>query len=159
MKGIDTLKEWIGALTELALMLLALAIVLSLLVGANLPFFGAVTANIMAWVKDMGANGLVGLITLGIVLWLFSNRKMALTKRAFSLDGIADAIGVGSNAPHLLVVRVIKRFRHAQIHGQHGLCERASVGARRTRLRQHSRDHADLSDPRTRLRGLCAVGR
>jgi len=28
MKGIDTLKEWIGALTELALMLLALAIVL-----------------------------------------------------------------------------------------------------------------------------------
>jgi hypothetical protein len=25
----------------------------------------------------MGGNGLVGLITLGIVLWLFSNRKMA----------------------------------------------------------------------------------
>ena len=77
MKGIDTLKDWIGALTKLALMLLALAIVLSLLVGANLPFFGAVTANIMAWVKDMGANGHVGLNTLGIVLWLFSNRKMA----------------------------------------------------------------------------------
>ncbi|HET9176419.1 MAG TPA: hypothetical protein VGJ76_09985 [Pseudolabrys sp.] len=77
MKGIDTIKEWVGALTELALMLLALAIVLSLLVGANLPFFGAVTANIMGWVKDMGANGLVGLITLGIILWLFSNRKMA----------------------------------------------------------------------------------
>ena len=36
MKGIDTIKEWVGALTELALMLLALAIVLSLLVGANL---------------------------------------------------------------------------------------------------------------------------
>ena len=77
MKGIDTLKEWVGALTELGLMLLAFAIVLSLLVGANMPFFGTVTANIMAWVKDMGSNGLVGLITLGIVLWLFSNRKMA----------------------------------------------------------------------------------
>jgi hypothetical protein len=36
-----------------------------------------VTANIMAWVKDMGGNGLVGLITLGIILWLFSSRKMA----------------------------------------------------------------------------------
>jgi hypothetical protein len=58
-------------------MLLALAIVLGLLVGANLPFFGGVTANIMSWVKDLGANGLVGLITLGIVLWLFSNRKLA----------------------------------------------------------------------------------
>ena len=77
MKGIDTLKDWVGALTELALMLLALAIVLSLLVGANLPFFGTVTGNIMGWVKDLGSNGLVGLITLGLILWLFSNRKMA----------------------------------------------------------------------------------
>jgi hypothetical protein len=77
MKGIDTIKDWVGALTELALMLLALAIVLSLLVGAQLPFFGGVTANIMAWVKDLGGNGLVGLITLGLILWLFSNRKMA----------------------------------------------------------------------------------
>jgi flagellar biosynthesis/type III secretory pathway M-ring protein FliF/YscJ len=77
MKGIDTIKEWVGALTELALMLLALAIVLAILVGANLPFFGSVSANIMAFVKDLGSNGLVGLIALGIILWLFSNRKMA----------------------------------------------------------------------------------
>ena len=77
MKGIDTLKEWVGALTELGLMLLALAIVLGLLVGGNMPFFGTVTANIMAWVKDLGANGLAGLIALGLILWLFSNRKLA----------------------------------------------------------------------------------
>jgi hypothetical protein len=77
MKGIETIKEWVGALTELALMLLALAIVLSLLIGANLPFFGTVTANIMAWVKDLGENGLVGLLALGFILWLFSRRKMA----------------------------------------------------------------------------------
>ena len=77
MKGVDTLKEWVGALTELALMLIALAIVLGILVGANLPFFGSVTANLSAWIKDLGSNGLVGLITLGIILWLFSNRRMA----------------------------------------------------------------------------------
>ena len=77
MKGIDTLKDWVGALTELGLMLLALAIVLGLLVGSNLPFFGTVTANIMAMVKDLGSNGLIGLIVLGLILWLFSNRKMA----------------------------------------------------------------------------------
>jgi hypothetical protein len=58
-------------------MLLALAIVLSLLVGSNLPFFGTVSANIMGLVKDLGANGLVGLIALGVILWLFANRKMA----------------------------------------------------------------------------------
>jgi hypothetical protein len=77
MKGLETIKEWVGALTELALMLLALAIVLSLLIGVNLPFFGTVTANIMAWVKDLGENGLVGLLALGFILWLFSKRKMA----------------------------------------------------------------------------------
>lgn len=76
MKGIDAIKDWVGALTELALMLLALAIVLGLLVGANLPFFGSVTTNIVTWVKDLGSNGLVGLIVLGLILWLFSNRKM-----------------------------------------------------------------------------------
>ncbi len=76
MKGIDVIKGWVGALTELALMLLALAIVLALLVGSQLPFFGNVTANVMAFVKDLGSNGLVGLITLGLILWLFSNRKM-----------------------------------------------------------------------------------
>jgi hypothetical protein len=67
----------IGALTEVALMLLALAIVCALLVGSQLPFFGNVTANIMTFVKDLGANGLVGLMALGIILYLFSNRKMA----------------------------------------------------------------------------------
>ena len=77
MKGIDTVKSWIGALTEIGLMLLALAIVLALLVGSNLPFFGSVTGNIMGLVKDMGANGLVGLITLGVIFWLFSNRRLA----------------------------------------------------------------------------------
>ncbi|HEX5210227.1 MAG TPA: hypothetical protein VFW22_00645 [Pseudolabrys sp.] len=77
MKGIESVKGWVGELTELGLMLLALAIVLALLIGSNLPFFGAVTANIMTFVKDLGSNGLVGLITLGIVLWLFSNRKLA----------------------------------------------------------------------------------
>lgn len=77
MKGLEMVKGWVGELTELGLMLLALAIVLGLLVGSNLPFFGGVTANIMGWVKDLGANGLVGLITLGIILWLFSHRKIA----------------------------------------------------------------------------------
>jgi len=77
MKGIENVKSWVAELTELGLMLVALAIVLAVLVGSNLPFFGTVTANIMAWVKDLGSNGLVGLITLGIVFWLFSNRKLA----------------------------------------------------------------------------------
>jgi hypothetical protein len=78
MSGIQMLKSWIGALTDLGLMLLALGIVCALLVGgANIPFFGNVTANIMAIVKELGANGLVGLIALGVILWLFSHRTVS----------------------------------------------------------------------------------
>lgn len=57
-------------------MLLALAIVAALLVGGTLPFFGGVVGNIVGLVKDLGNNGLVGLIALGIILWLFSKRSL-----------------------------------------------------------------------------------
>lgn len=77
MDVMKTIKAWIGAITDLGLMLLALAIVASLLVGSNLPFFGSVVVNIVALIKDLGANGLVGLIALGLIIWLFSKRTLA----------------------------------------------------------------------------------
>jgi ABC-type enterochelin transport system permease subunit len=77
MDAMKNIKAWIGAITDVGLMLLALAIVASLLVGSNLPFFGAVVGNIVALIKDLGANGLVGLIALGLILWLFSKRTLA----------------------------------------------------------------------------------
>ncbi|HYU68249.1 MAG TPA: hypothetical protein VEL09_02835 [Burkholderiales bacterium] len=77
MKVIESIKAWIGAITDVGLMLLALAIVATLLVGGNLPFFGAVVSNIVALIKDLGANGLVGLIALGLIIWLFSKRSVS----------------------------------------------------------------------------------
>jgi hypothetical protein len=78
MNAIQNMKSWIGALTDLGLTLLALGIVCALLVGgANIPFFGNVATNITAFVKDLGSQGLVGLIALGFILWLFSNRSAA----------------------------------------------------------------------------------
>ena len=38
---------------------------------------GYVTGNIVAMTKDLGSNGIVGLIALGIILWLFSKRQMS----------------------------------------------------------------------------------
>src|SRR5260370_30729719 len=76
----DTLvrvKMWIGGLTEIGLMLLALAIVAAMLVGGTLPFFGGVVGNIIGLVGQLGSNGLVGLVVLGILLWLFSPRSLA----------------------------------------------------------------------------------
>jgi len=77
MKVIESIKAWIGAITDVGLMLLALAIVATLLAGGNLPFFGAVVSNIVALIKDLGANGLVGLIVLGLIIWLFSKRSVS----------------------------------------------------------------------------------
>jgi len=77
MDSISRIKSWIGGITDIGLMLLALAIVAALLVGNNLPFFGGVVGNIVGMVKDLGANGLVGLIAVGIILWLFSRRQLA----------------------------------------------------------------------------------
>ena len=77
MDFINTVKGWIAGLTELGLMLIALGVVAGLLVGQNVPFIPQVTGNLVALVKDLGANGLVGLIALGFILWLFSYRKIA----------------------------------------------------------------------------------
>ena len=74
MDLLNRIKGWVGGLTELGIMLLALAIVASLLVGGNMSFFGGVVGNITALVKDLGSNGLVSLIVLGIIIWLFSKR-------------------------------------------------------------------------------------
>ena len=76
MDILSKIKGWIGGLTEVGLMLLALGIVSALLVGGTLPFFGSVVGNIIGLVKDLGDNGLVGLIVLGVILWLFSKRSL-----------------------------------------------------------------------------------
>ena len=77
MNGMQTVKSWVGSLTEVALMLLALGIALALLAGPQVPFLGNVVGNIVAMVNELGKNGIVGLIALGIILWLFSNRTVS----------------------------------------------------------------------------------
>ena len=65
-------KKMVTSLTEVAIALLALAIVASVLVGPdNMAFLGDVVGNITALVQQLGSAGLVGLIALGVVLALF----------------------------------------------------------------------------------------
>jgi ABC-type enterochelin transport system permease subunit len=68
---------WIGGITDIGLMLLALAIVAALLVGGTLPFFGGVVTNIIGLVTELGKNGLAGLIAVVVIFWLFSRRSLA----------------------------------------------------------------------------------
>jgi len=76
MDAVGHVKMWIGGLTDIGLMLLALAIVAALLVGGTLPFFGGVVSNIVGMVADLGKNGLAGLIAVAIIMWLFSKRSL-----------------------------------------------------------------------------------
>ena len=73
---IEKLKRWIGQLTELGLLLVALAIVLQILVGAqNSWVFGQVVDNLLAIIDRVGQNGVVGLVAIAIILWLFAKRN------------------------------------------------------------------------------------
>ena len=71
----DNARKVVSSLTEIGIALLTLAIVASLLVGKdNMSFLGDVVGNITGLVAALGSAGLAGLISLGVVLWLFQKR-------------------------------------------------------------------------------------
>ncbi|MCP4258767.1 MAG: hypothetical protein GY774_14885 [Planctomycetes bacterium] len=79
MRFLQEAKKWIGEITEIFLLLIALGITIEILFGVEntLPFIGEVVPNMTAMIGDLGDNGLVGLIALGIIFFLF-HRKQAV---------------------------------------------------------------------------------
>lgn len=75
MHFLEELKRWLGEVTEIFLLLIALGIAVEILFGNTVPFFGGVVANLTALLNTLGDNGLVGLIALGIILFLFYRKK------------------------------------------------------------------------------------
>lgn len=75
MNFLQEAKKWLGEITEIALLLIGLGIAVEILFGSAVPFFGGVVANLTALLKTLGDNGLVGLIALAIILYLFHRKK------------------------------------------------------------------------------------
>ncbi len=75
MHYLEEVKKWLGEITEVFLLLIALGIIAHILFGETLPFFGSVVPNLTGLITDLGENGLVGLIALGIIIYLFQRRK------------------------------------------------------------------------------------
>jgi hypothetical protein len=75
MQFLVELKRWLGEITEISLLMIALGIAIEILFGNTVPFFGGVVTNLTALLKTLGDNGLVGLIALGIILFLFNRRR------------------------------------------------------------------------------------
>jgi|TARA_B110000263_G_C14916822_1_gene332964 hypothetical protein len=71
---LDNVKKWIGQIVEVGLLLVALGIVAQILFGSNgqpVFFVGGIVSNLLGLIDQLGDNGLVGLIALAIILWLF----------------------------------------------------------------------------------------
>lgn len=77
MRFLQELKNWIGEITEIALLLIALGVAAEILFGSTVQWFGGIVGNLMQLLGALGENGLVGLVALGIILWLFHRKRVA----------------------------------------------------------------------------------
>ena len=75
MQYLDQIKKGLGEITEIALLLVALAIVAEILFGASVAFFGGVVENLTTLIATLGENGFVGLVALGVILYLFQKKQ------------------------------------------------------------------------------------
>ncbi len=78
MQFLQELKKWLGEITEIFLLLIAVGITVEILFGSTVPFFGGIVANLTALLSTLGENGLVGLIALSIILYLFYRKKVVV---------------------------------------------------------------------------------
>ena len=64
--------DWVKGIAHISVLLIALGVVWQVLFGKAVPFVGGdIVGNISGLVAQLGSDGLVGLVTLGILLWLF----------------------------------------------------------------------------------------
>ena len=77
LKSLDSTKKWIRALTEIAVLLVAMSIVAAILFGAEVPFLGG-TADVVTRITDLiaglGEQGVVGMLGLGVILYVFARK-------------------------------------------------------------------------------------
>ena len=71
MRFLEEIKRWLGEIVEIALLLVAIGIIFEILFGTSVQFFGGIIPNLTVLLNTLGDNGLVGLIALSIILWLF----------------------------------------------------------------------------------------
>ena len=66
---------WIRSLTEAGLALIALGVVLQVLFGSAVPFIGLdVVGSVTGLVKDLGSEGLVGLVAIWVLWGIYSKK-------------------------------------------------------------------------------------
>ena len=75
MGMIDTVKNWLRQIAEVGLTLIAAAVVLEIIFGSPVSFIGmSILDNITALTRNLGEQGLVGIISIAIIVWLYLRR-------------------------------------------------------------------------------------
>ena len=77
LKSLESTKKWIRALTEIAVLLVALSIVAAILFGAEVPLLGGtadVVSRITGIISELGEQGVVGMLALGVILYVFARK-------------------------------------------------------------------------------------
>jgi hypothetical protein len=76
MRNFKKIKKGVAEITEISLLLVAFGIVVEILFGSAVPFSKGIIPNIIGLLSTLGENGLVGLIALGFVIYLFQRNKV-----------------------------------------------------------------------------------
>ena len=72
---LDKVLGWIRAVTELGLAVIALGVVLQVIFGAAVPFLGLdIVGSVVGLVKQLGAEGLVGLVAVWVLWGIYSKK-------------------------------------------------------------------------------------
>ena len=75
MSMIDTVKSWLKQIAEVGLLVIAAAVVLEIIFGSPVDFIGlSILDNITALTRELGEQGLVGIISIAIIIWLYLRR-------------------------------------------------------------------------------------
>ncbi len=74
---LNNMNKWIKTMTEAGIALLGLAIIVQILFGSVVPFFGGSVINSISGVlSNLGTQGMVGLLVIWLVFAIF-NREPA----------------------------------------------------------------------------------
>jgi len=75
MESFKVVKGWIREFVDVAVLFVAVGVMVQILFGSNVPFFNSVTTNLMNFITQLGSNGLVGLIALFVIVWVFQKDR------------------------------------------------------------------------------------
>jgi hypothetical protein len=75
MSPIERVKSWAKEIVDLAVVLIAFGVVVSIIFGPDSGwYFSQITANLISFINDIGSNSLAGIIALFVIIYAFSRR-------------------------------------------------------------------------------------